>query len=249
MLKGNSPIISKNFSTVSRLLCGELIFILIAYLSVVSGLYLAFQVFTTERVTLNFITFGPVTLFGLGVALPLLWTIKRGRTLADIGITRSYAAVSIALGLILSLFQYFFTLAKLTIPAIPELIPLITMTLTVGLFEAVFFRGWLQLRFEEAFGILPGIILGATFYAFYHVGYGMNLNEIAFLFLIGLIYAVIFRITKNVFILWPFLTPMGALYSNINEGLIIPFEATYGFAIVLALMIGSILLFKKVQGK
>lgn len=48
---------------------------LISYLLVIGGLIMAFQVFTTTRVAANFITFGPLTLAGLGVALPVWYTI------------------------------------------------------------------------------------------------------------------------------------------------------------------------------
>lgn len=242
MLQSKNPIIGNDFITLRWSRFCELGFVILSYLAVVGGLYLAFQVFTTQKVALNFITFGPVTLFGLGVALPLLWTVKKGRDLADVGITGRHAAISIILGLVFSLLQYYFTLYRLNLPSADVLIPLIMMTLVVGFFEAIFFRGWIQLRFEKAFGVIPGTILGAGFYAFYHVGYGMTLDEITFLFFIGLIYAIIFRLSKNILILWPFFTPMGGLYANINEGLSIPFEATYGFILVLALMIGLILI-------
>lgn len=59
-----------------------------SYLAVVLALVIAFRVFTTERVAANFITFGPITLAALGVALPVLYTkFIRGRPLADLGIT------------------------------------------------------------------------------------------------------------------------------------------------------------------
>lgn len=236
--------IKNNFFSLWWNSSSELGVVVLSYLSVVAGLYLAFQVFTTERVALNFITFGPLTLFGLGVALPLLWTVKKGRDLADVGITGRYAAISILLGLAFSLFQYSITLSRLDLPPAHVLIPLTMMSLVVGFFEAVFFRGWMQLRFEKAFGVLPGAILGAGCYAFYHIGYGMTVDEITFLFFIGLIYAIVFRLTKNILILWPSLTPVGGLYANINEGLTMPFEATYGFALVLALMAGLIMALK-----
>lgn len=129
-------------------------------------------------------------------------------------------------------------MANITLPPAEEFVPLVTMALPVGLFEAIFFLGWVQMRFEKAFGILPGIVLGSAIYALYHVGYGMEPDDIAFLFIIGLIYASVFRLTKNLLIIWPFLTPMGGLFNNIKEGLILLFEATYGFVLVLGLMIG-----------
>jgi len=37
-------------------------------------------------------------------------------------------------------------------------------------------------------------------------------------------------------------TWVGGLYSNLVDGLVLPFEATYGFVIVLAMMMASIVL-------
>lgn len=41
-----------------------------------------------------------------------------------------------------------------------------------------------MLRLEEAFGIIPAIVLGSASYAAYHIGYGMPTGEMVFLFFI-----------------------------------------------------------------
>jgi len=216
---------------------------LVSYLLVVAGLYVAFQVFTTERVAANFITFGPVTLAGLGMAVPVLYTVLvRGRPLSDLGLTFERFVPSLIISLILGWDTYRNTLATLDVAWTREVVPLVAMTLVVGLFEAVFFRGWLQLRFEKAFGLVPGLILGALCYSLYHVGYGMTGGEILFLFGLGLTFGAFFRLTKSVAVLWPFYTPIGGLYTNISEGLTMPFEATYGFLLTLGMMIGFLIL-------
>jgi uncharacterized protein len=213
-----------------------------SYLAVVLALIIAFQVFTTERVAANFITFGPLTLAVLGVALPVLYTrFVRGRPLADLGITFYGFLPSLILGLVLGYDTYTNTLAGLDVAWKREVVPLIVMALAVGLFEAIFFRGWLQLRFEAAFGVVPGLILGAACYSLYHIGYGMTPDELLFLFGLGLVFGAVFRLTKSIFVLWPFYTPVGGLYTNLNEGLTMPFEATYGFVITLVIMIGVII--------
>ena len=219
----------------------ELALVVLTWIAVVAGLWTAFQGFTTQRVALNFITFGPISIFGLGVAVPILLIIRNGRSLKAVGITSSRAVLSIVLSLLFAVIQYTQTMAGVGLPALDRVIPLVTMALAVGLFEAIFFRGWIQLRLEAAFGAIPGICFGSLFYALYHVGHGMAPGEIAFLFVIGLIYAVVFRLTRNILILWPFLTPMGGLFSNIKDGLTLPFEATYGFLLVLGLMFAFIL--------
>jgi membrane protease YdiL (CAAX protease family) len=233
---------------------GDTLAAFISYLLVVAGLYTAFQIFTTERIAANFILFGPITLAGLGVALPVLYTtLIRRRSIADLGLTRQRLLPSLFLSLLLGWDTYRNTLATMTIEWDRLIVPLITMTLAVGLFEAIFFRGWLQMRLEKAFGMLPGLVLGALFYSLYHVGYGMTMDEMLFLFGFGLVFGAFFRLTKNVFVLWPFYTPVGSLYTNLKEGLTLPFEATYGFlltiGIMLAITILAIVIQKKSTGK
>jgi membrane protease YdiL (CAAX protease family) len=212
-----------------------------SYLLVVAGLYTAFQVFTTERVAANFITFGPITLAGLGVALPALYTsLVRRRPLSHLGLTVRHLLPSLVLSLLLGWDTYRETLGRMDVTWGREHVPLVTMVIAVGLFEAIFFRGWLQLRFEEAFGVVPSIILGALCYSLYHVGYGMALGEMLFLFGLGMVFAAVFRLTKNVVVLWPFYTPLGGLYTNLSEGLTLPFDATYGFLLTLGLMVAAI---------
>jgi membrane protease YdiL (CAAX protease family) len=214
---------------------------ILSYILVVIGLYTAFQIFTTDRVAANFITFGPVTLAGLGVAVPVLYTVfVRRRPLSDLGLTGRQLLPSLVLGLLLGWDTYRNTLAPLNVTWEPTHVPLIVMALAVGLFEAIFFRGWLQLRFEEAFGLVPGLVIAALCYSLYHIGYGMTGNEMLFLFGLGLTFGAFFRLTKNVLILWPFYTTVGSIYTNLSEGLSLPFEATYGFLITIALMVGVI---------
>lgn len=213
----------------------------VSYLLVVAALFTAFQVFTTARVAANFIAFALVTLAGLGVALPVFYTtLVRHRPLADVGLTTRQLLPSLILGLLLGLDSYRNTLATLDVTWTRALVPLVTMVLAVGLFEAIFFRGWLQLRFEEAFGVIPGLLLAVLGYSFYHVGYGMSQDELTLLFGVGLMFGAIFRVTKNVAVLWPFWTPVGGLCTVLCDGLTLPFEATYGFALTLGLMVLTI---------
>jgi uncharacterized protein len=221
----------------------ETIAALVSYLLVVAAIFTAFQLFTTERVAANFITYGLIGLALLGVGVPVYYTVSvRHRSLADLGLTTNQLLPSLFLGLVLAWDTYRNTMATLDIGWTQSLVPLLTMSLAVGLFEAIFFRGWLQLRFEAAFGLVPGLLLAALAYSLYHVGYGMNLEEMLFLFGLGLTFGAFFRLTKNVAVLWPFYTPIGGLYSNINGGLTMPFPATYGFLIVIGLMVGLIAL-------
>lgn len=148
------------------------------------------------------------TVFGLGV--PLYWmTVVRRRSLEDLNITGRSLGKSLTLQAVLAVGLYFVTFGGVSLPALEAVIPLVALTLAIGFFEAVSWRGWVLLRLEESFGFLPALLLGSLLYAVYHVGYTMPLDEIAFLFLVGVLFAVTFRLTSSVFILWPAFQPVG----------------------------------------
>ena len=176
------------------------------------------------------------TVFGVGI--PLYWTtVVRKRPVSELGITTRWLGLSLALQLGLALFLYFSTMAQTSLPALDELIPLVALALAIGFFEALFWRGWVLLRLEEAFGVIPAILAGSLLYALYHIGYAMPMDEIVFLFFIGLMFAVVFRLTKNIFILWPVFQPMGQLVTLIRDGLSLPLLAALGFLEVLVVML------------
>jgi membrane protease YdiL (CAAX protease family) len=175
------------------------------------------------------------TLFGIG--LPLYWmTVIQKRPLADLGITTRGLGLSIVLQLIFAALQFAGTLAKTQMPSFAALLPLAALALCIGFFEAVFWRGWVLLRLEESFGMIPAIVIGSALYAAYHIGYGMPSSEMIFLFFIGIMFAIVFRLTKNIFILWPLFQPMGQLITLIKDGLALPVAASLGFVDALALM-------------
>jgi membrane protease YdiL (CAAX protease family) len=176
------------------------------------------------------------TIFGVGI--PLYWTVVvRKRPLADLGITTRWLGVSIGLQIVFGVVQYFGTLANVQLPAFEHLVPLIALALAIGLFEAIFWRGWVLLRLEQSFGMLPAILVGSALYAAYHIGYAMPMDEITFLFFIGVMFAMVFRLTKSIFILWPFFQPMGQLVTLVNDQLSLPLISTLGFVDVLVAMV------------
>lgn len=177
----------------------------------------------------------------LGVGVPLFWMVGyRKRPVQDLGITRKNLGLSLILQLVFSVLLYTVTLARVALPPWQELVPLIALVLAIGFFEALFWRGWVFLRLEEAFGLIPALIAGSLLYAFYHIGYGMTMAEISFLFWIGVLFAVVFRLTRSIFILWPVFQPMGQLVTLIQEGLPLPLLAALGFIEVLVVMIALV---------
>lgn len=218
----------------------DLAVVAVSWLLVVGALYTA-TVFVGSDVWGGmgyFILYAVVgaTLFGVGI--PLFWmVVVRRRSLADLGLTTRHWAISIVLQLAFAALQYIGTLAKTGLPAFEQFLPLLALALAIGFFEAVFWRGWVLLRLEDAFGIIPGILLGSLLYAAYHIGYGMPTHEMIFLFFIGLMFAVIFRLTKNILILWPIFQPMGQLVTLIKDRLTLPPLAALGFIEVLIAML------------
>lgn len=210
------------------------------YLAVVGLFSLAFRVFTQANTAGLFLTFAAGLI--LGVVGPIVYTVWiRGRALADLGLTRANLGRAFVLGVVLAAVQFFLTLWGYHLPRPVDWVPLVALALTVGFFEAVFFRGFVQNRLHESFGPVAAVGGAAALYALYHVGYGMSAAEMLFLFGLGIVYSVAFATVRNVLVLWPLFVPLGSFYSNLTGGGIqMPWESILGFVDVLALMMASI---------
>jgi len=206
------------------------------YLAVVGLWRVAFVVFTADRWLGLFLSFGGGML--LGVGLPVAYTVwLRQRPLRTLGIGGHRLQPTLALGLLFAAVQAVIMLWGYQLPAPMDWAPLLVLSLAVGLFEAVFFRGFVQGRLEASFGTGPAVVGAAALYALYHIGYGMGIGELGFLFALGVVYAVAYRLTENVLVLWPLLTPMGAWFNNMEAGDIqLPWASILGFVDVLGLM-------------
>lgn len=221
----------------------DLAVMLLSWLLVTGTLYTATVIVTPEAGggLPYFFLYAVLAAAVFGVGIPVVWMVVfRKRSIQDLGITTRWLGLSIMLQLVFAAFQYAGTLAKVSLPAFEQAAPLLVMSLAIGFFEAVFWRGWVLLRLEESFGLLPAILIGSVLYAAYHVGYAMPLAEIAFLFWIGVLYAVAFRLTKNVFLLWPVFQPMGQMVTLMKEGLQLPLISSLGFIEVLIAMLALV---------
>jgi hypothetical protein len=107
----------------------------------------------------------------------------------------------------------------------------------LALWEPFFVFGWLQLRFERAFGILPGIVIAALAFGAFHLGV-FSVVGVGTLILVGLLYAVLFRITKNLLAVWPLAWTAGNSAVTLHAGLL----SGWGHVVVYgALLVGQIL--------
>lgn len=218
----------------------DLLVVALSWILVVGALYTATVIVGSDvwGGMAYFVLYAVVGAMLFGVGLPLYWmVIVQKRPLSDLGITTRWLVPGIILQLVFAAIQFMGTLAKTQLPPFDEFLPLIALALCIGFFEAFFWRGWVLLRLEESFGTIPAILLASALYAAYHIGYGMPSDEMIFLFFIGIMFAVAFRLTKNIFILYPVFQPMGQLVTLIKDGLRLPMLASVGFIEVLIVML------------
>lgn len=212
------------------------------YLAVVGLYWLAFRFFTVDSVLGLFLCFAGGMI--LGVVGSIVYTVwLRDRPMRTLGFRLDNWRQTAALGIVFAGVQFFLTVYGVDLPAPVDWVPLLVMSLTVGLFEAVFFRGFVQTRLTAMFGPVLGIGGAAALYALYHVGYGMNPAEMVFLFGLGVVYAVAFGVVRNLLVIWPLLTPLGGFFANLSAGgFELPWISIAGFADVLAVMVAAVVL-------
>jgi membrane protease YdiL (CAAX protease family) len=206
------------------------------YLAVVGLWRLAFTVFTADRWLGLFLCFGGGMVLGVGG--PVIYTVwMRHRPLRSLGLGAHRLRETLLLGLGFAGVQAVIMLWGYQLPAPVDWVPLLVLSLAVGLFEAIFFRGFIQGRLEASWGTGPAAAGASALYALYHIGYGMGVGELGFLFALGLVYAIAYRLTENVLVLWPLLTPIGGWFANMEAAEFqLPWASVLGFADVLGLM-------------
>ncbi len=215
----------------------DIAMIAVFYVAVVALMRLAFVVFGTDHIPGLFLSFAGALL--VGVVGPVIYTVwTRGGSLHDLGLRRDNWQTTAVLAVLFAAVQFAITLRGYALPTPVDWVPLLVMALVVGVFESIFFRGFIQNRLEASFGSRVGVGGAALLYGIYHVGYGMGLTEIAFLTGLGVTYAIAFALARNVFVLWPLLTPLGSFYAQLKDGNIeLPWPSILGFADVTVVMI------------
>jgi hypothetical protein len=143
--------------------------------------------------------FGLLTNLLVNVLLPLWWiTIYRKQPLSELGITTRRWLPALFIGIALAVFGSF-RLRELA--AGTDWLPHVVYNAVI-LWEPFFIFAWLQLRFDRAFGILPGVLLTGLSFAAYHIG-TFPPASLVVLLISGLVYAAIFRLTRNLLSMWP----------------------------------------------
>jgi membrane protease YdiL (CAAX protease family) len=208
----------------------DLLVVIFSFFILVAGVYVIRSSFSLASVWI------PISMFILNILLPIGYNnLVKNRPLSETGISKNHWKKNLVLSIILcSLILPNIIAHSLTFT---EILPLLAFELTEGFTFVIFFQGWVQNRFERAFGAIPAIFIAAAFFTFWHVGTGepLSLSYVQH-FMGGLLFSTIFRITRNIFILWPFFVPAAALTFELDWGFRLPFEAIYWYIGVLAVM-------------
>ncbi|MGF1472309.1 MAG: hypothetical protein ACFB50_11305 [Rubrobacteraceae bacterium] len=196
-----------------------------------------------ENILVVFLVF---TVLGTGIVCVILpafyMLVVRSEPLESLGITKRRWLLSLVISFVFaagSLPGAFRTAEQ--VPGADLAPHLLVNGLT--LWEPFFVFGWLQLRFERAFGILPGIILAALCFGAYHLG-TFPLLAVFTLVGFGILYASIFRaVGANLLVLWPLTWAVGSGIGTLQGGFTFGWGFVPGAVVLLAVQIAAIALF------
>lgn len=142
----------------------------------------------------------------LAVGVPVCWTTLMDRQqLSGLGLTLRHWLPALLLGLGLSVIEIVpFVIGRGTLGVSANQWMPQALAGAASIWEPLFVFGWLQLRFEKDFGVLPGILMASACFALYHVGFG-SVDMMMGQFLSAVVYATVFRLVKNLLAVWPLL--------------------------------------------
>lgn len=197
----------------------------------------------TSSALASFLVF---TVLGTGILCVLFpafyMLVLRGAPLESLGITSRRWWLALVISLIFAAGSLPTVLEAAEQTPGAELAPHLLVNGLI-LWEPFFVFGWLQLRFERAFGILPGIALAALCFGAYHLG-TFPLTGVVGLIAFGLVYAVLFRAAgANLLALWPLTWAVGRGIGTLQGGFAFGWGAVPGAAALLAIQIAAIVLF------
>ena len=166
----------------------------------------------------------------LTILFPLYYVcVYRDEPLSEIGITTTGWKRAVVVS---SIMAVIFAPGLLTLDLSTAV--LIPHILTVGLmlWEPFFVHGFLQIRFEQAFGPLPGIVLAAVAFVLFHVG-SVALVGLLALGLFGLLHAVFFRVfDRNLLVLWPIWWAVGSAQGT-ADAIVFGWEEASAYVVIL----------------
>lgn len=169
----------------------------------------------------------------LNVLLPVYYVVVvRNEALSNVGITTT--GWTRALGLSVLLTVVFVWDLVSTAEGIPTS-KLIPHVIAMGLvfWEPFFVHGWLQIRYERAFGPVPAIVLTGASFGLYHLG-TYPLEGVLFLAGAGIFFAFVFRIVyRNLLVLWPLSWAVAASIGTLDGGFLFDWEFVFWWGMIL----------------
>jgi hypothetical protein len=172
----------------------------------------------------------------LDVLLPAYYVLRvRNEPLAELGITTKRWKVSLLISVAWSAVGL-----RSLLPAIHQhpgahVLPQMIFNGLI-LWEPFFVFGWLQLRFERAFGILPAILTAGASLALYHVG-TFPIQFVGVLFVAGLLDGILFRLTRNLLTLFPLTWAVYSSIGTLSGNFLFGWDVVALYAVVLAIQI------------
>jgi membrane protease YdiL (CAAX protease family) len=200
--------------------------------------------FFSARIDSALASFLVFTVLGTGVVcvlLPVSWVlVVRGEGLAALGITTFRWRLALAISAFLAAGSFPELLRAARHPG-ADLAPHLLVN-ALALWEPFFVFGWLQLRFERAFGVLPGVVLAALSFGVYHLG-TFPLPAVFALVGFGFLYAALFRaVGANLLVLWPLTWAVGSGIGTLQGGLAFGWSSAPGAVALLLVQTVAIVL-------
>jgi membrane protease YdiL (CAAX protease family) len=168
-----------------------------------------------------------MTVVGLGVLLPLLWIKANNLSFNNFGLLGENWMWAMLANIILAslLAAMFYSEAKKKgqKPDFSGKYGTVFYLIVGVLFETLFFYSFLRQLFEEAFGIIPALLLTSGFYSLHHIGLEEQMKgtkpaqELGKLFFVGLMYSIAFRVFNSALAIFPFFVGVGVISDLIVE--------------------------------
>jgi hypothetical protein len=156
---------------------------------------------------------------GCGIAIPWGYTLLvEQNSPAAMGLTRQRWVLSLSLSLIAAavMSPAFLRVDWSAIRWEAFAKAAVVLTGAGGFFELFLYYGFIHLRLEKAFGVIPAILVTTAIYVLWHVGTQLPLEPdpvaaLWKLFLVGVMYQSLFSLTRNLLIIWPFFHVAGVM--------------------------------------
>lgn len=182
-------------------------------------------------------------IFLAGILLPLICIQKLfGGDFAAFGLSFRKWQVFLPLNLVLGALLLLMFISEVPPPhgfvIDGQALSIAAYVMVAGIFEVVFFYAFLRTLFERAFGIIPGIIITAMFYALHHAGFQPEFGKLT---LVGILYAATYRSGNSMLLIYPFFWGVGGCYDVLiqSQEVDLPLFSAVRSLCLLALLSGS----------